>query len=217
MLRHHFIKAAILVVVASAIGCGNSMNAVGVGSSNGGLSVDTNLLKVEAAATQAETTMQQAQVALDGVVQNGKINVPGEVTVSAVVGAQSLTGIAEKLQTALNNLYDKITQPVQKAKDAINQARAQIAATIAKLDPNDAQQASMIAKLQDMLARLDAMESKLSGIYAQLASKIDILVDKVDQLIAKVPTGNPLMIVVLFELQEVRRVIVEFRDKLAAT
>lgn len=218
MMRQLIAKAAVIGLVLSTMACGNAMKATGIGDGLGGLSVDTNQIqKVEQATTQAETSMQQAQLALDEVVKNGKVNVPGEVTVSSEFGAQSLTGIAEKLQTALNKIYDKITLPVQKAKDAINQARAQIAAAIAKLDPNDAQQASMIAKLQEMLTKLDAMESRLAGVYGQLASKIDLLIGKVDELIAKVPTGNPLMIVVLFELQEVRRVIVEFRDKLAAT
>ena len=123
----------------------------------------------------------------------------------------------EKLEKVLNQLYDKITLPVQKAKDVINKARAQIVAALAKLDPANPLHQSAIAKLQEMMARLDGVETRMGGVYDLLATKVDLLIAAVDKLIDRLDTGNPLLLIPMMELQEVRDVIADFRDKLANT
>lgn len=209
------------LVLSLAIGltaCGQGLTGASTGtggaSLGGGTVADIQFDKIEADAAAAELALNEAQAALDNVIKDGRINISGT---SESLEAMSLTGIAEKLEKVLNQLYDKITLPVQKAKDVINKARAQIVAALAKLDPANPLHQSMIAKLQEMMARLDGVEARMGGVYDLLATKVDLLIAAVDKLIDRLDTGNPLLLIPMMELQEVRDVIVDFRDKLANT
>ena len=207
------------LVLSLAIGltaCGQGLTGATSSASRGqvlgGDATDIQMDKIEADALAAEQALSEAQAALDNIIKDGQINVS-----NAQFETESLTGLAEKLEEALNKLYDKITLPMAKAKEVINKARLQIAAALAKLDPANPLHQPMIVKLQEVMAKLDMVESRLGEVYRLLAAKIDLIISKIDMLIARLDTGNPLLLIPLMEMQEIRDVIVAFRDRLAAT
>jgi hypothetical protein len=209
-----------IVGVVLALGltaCGEGMTSVSfVSNGNGSAGVpaaptiDMDSIEVETKA--AEDAMAEAEAALDEALgQSSAASEPNAVSV------QSLTGLPERLEEALNNVYDKITLPVQKAKAMINIARGQLAAVMAKLDPANPAHADAIRQVQEAVRKLDAMEARLTGVYKMLATKIDVVLAALDRVIARLDNGNPLLLIPLMELQELRQVIVDFQTKLANT
>ncbi len=207
---------SVVVVAFGLTACGDGMIGAGtLSSGNGGLGGVTepkvDLAGIERETAAAEIALVEAEAALDSALKSGRIASTGEG-----VSVQSLTGLPERLKEALDKVYDKVTIPVAKAKEMIAKARMQLAVAMAKLDPKNPAHAEMIAKLTEALAKLDGVESRLTGVYKALASKIDVVLAGVDQLIAKV-SGNPLLFLIVMELQEVRQVIVDFQERLANT
>ncbi|MGE0763099.1 MAG: hypothetical protein AB7N80_07470 [Bdellovibrionales bacterium] len=205
------------VVIALALGltaCGQAMNSSTGGSntsSGAGVVPVIEYDKIEAQAVEAESALAEAQAALDDVVKDGRLNISSDS-----VSALSLTGLPEKLEGILNKIYDKLTLPVQKAKDAIAKARVQLVAALAKLDPANPLHTDLIARLTEMMARLDSLEARFGGIYDILADRVNVLIAAVDGLITRLGS-NPLQFILRMELEEVRAVIVAFRDRLANT
>lgn len=224
MKTNQLLKTAAVLAVFSLLttGCGQGMVGAGMGSSGGSMlgGVDQSQLdKIQNHMESAESAMADAQSTLDKLVVGNQLSLSFDgQTKTADVMTQSLTGIPERVRAALDTLYSRLSLPIQAAKLAIEKTRSQIAASMVLLNPNDPNQASMIAKLQDMLAKLDSFEARISGIYKTLASKVDLLIGKLDGLIAKLSASNPLLgLVALSELQGVREALVDFRDKLANT
>lgn len=222
MTRTHFLgHLGIVVAAAGLIGCGAGMtgNSAGgnrdlttitdLGGSGSEPTVDMD--KIETQAALAEEAMAEAEAALEDALAIGSFGANG-----GSLSIQSFTGIAERLEDLLNKLFDKITIPAQKAKEYIQVARAQLVAAMAKLDPNNPAQAALLARLQEAMKKLDELEARVGSMYKLLADKIDLVTQQLDNLIAKLDSGNPLMMILVNELKEIRDVIVAFQQRLAS-
>lgn len=222
-----FKRGTCLLILAAAmlsVGCGQSMSGVGSagsrqGSQGTGELPVIDMAKIEAESVSAEQALAEAEATVNNVIKDGRVNLDlfgsSSGSMDPNFGAQSLTGIAEKLEQLLNKVLVKLQEPIQRAKDMINSARAQLATAMAQLDPSNPAHAEAIRRIQEMMKRLDDMEARLTGVYKLLAQKIDVVLFSIDGLIARLSaSGNPLMFVVVFELQEVRRVLAEFQVKL---
>lgn len=217
MKRHLWGKIVSLVMALGLTACGEGMTGAGfVSSGNGGLDSGgapaINMESIEIETKAAEDAMLEAEDALDMALGTSSVTPdPGGISF------KSLTGLPERLEAALNKVYDKITLPVQKAKDMINKARAQLAAVMINLDPRNPAHADALRQARAAIQKLDGMEARLTGVYRQLAAKIDIVLSALDRLIARLDNGNPLMLIPLMELEELRQVIVDFQTKVANT
>lgn len=217
MKAERILKGVILsALVGLTTGCGQGF--VGFSGTDPQLVIanqELELAKIQSETEAAEVAMTEAQAVIDGILVDGQIRIPESNSLNLNLG--SISGIANKLRAVLDKVYNRLLGATAKAQGMITNARAQIAAAIAKLDPNDPRQAEMIAKLQQMLDRIDELSGRLGVIYDLLADQVNILVDKVDELIVRLDTGSILNTIIVNELKSVREVIVEFRDRLANT
>lgn len=213
----------LFLVVALAVGltaCGQGMKSSQNGSSSSLSSPVNNELpqiefeKIEADTLAAEAALVEAEAAINESV-GPRLQLSSSS--SQVISEKSLTGVPEKLREALNKVYAKLTIPVAKAKEAVEKGRAKLVEQMAKLDPKNPLHIPLIIKITELMAKLDALEGRFGGVYDILASKVDLVVDKLDGLIAKIDLKNPLLWIPLMELQEIKSVVVEFKEKLANT
>lgn len=174
----------------------------------------TQLEKIQSESDAAEAALSEAQKALDGVLVGGNLALPSVPSGSSLGG---ILNVADRLRAILDQAYTKLVAAVGKVTAVLPQVRAKLVDAMNRLDPNDPKQAEMIAKIQEMLNKLDQIEARISGIYDLLASKVDILVGRLDQLIDRLNSNGGLGAILVGEVEAVRDVLAEFRDRLANT
>lgn len=233
-----FVKGVMLVQMVWLVGCGGAMTAVSnVDSFSSGLdsgnqdpipSIDPQFEKAEQTTLTAEQAMMDAESAIENLWKDGRIVVDGEsqsdeppvgaddpIYFPGKVQSKSLTGLPEKLEAKLDQLFLKITDPVRSARSKIADARMQIVVVMGQIDPTLPGAAQMRERLQDMLERLDQLDSRISMVFQRLAAKAQGLLDKVNVLISGASLGsNPLLWIAIWELKEVRDVVQNFILKL---
>jgi hypothetical protein len=205
---------SLLVIGLGLTACGEGMVGRGLGSTKvGGVSISepkVDFEQIDSQTKAAEDALAEANLAIENAVPTSGIFSGG-----GSVSIQSLTGIAEKLEEKLNLLLSKASIPLQKARDILNLARMQVVSAMAKLDPNNPAHLEMIARLEQALAKLDEADARVRSALQLAASKIDIITTQIDALIAKMDPSNPLYLLPIFELEELKRVIIAFQTKLA--
>jgi len=199
-----------------AAGCGDAMNAnhagtTGQGGLGGGTPPEIQFDKIESQVNTTEDALVVAEQSLSGIVQNNLLIIPAQQ-----FGLECILGPGDCLSRILDQVFDKLTIPANKAKEVINQARQQIAIALSQLDPNNPAHQPLIAKLMEASKRLDDLEARIGDVYRKLAAKIDVAIQALDRLASRLNPGNPLHLILLFEIEDVKRAIVEFQKKLAS-
>ena len=157
----NLITGSVLVVfAASLVGCSQGFESQGKITTNGAQAVDisSEMSKAEQANQAALSAITDANNALKDITDaNGNINVGlfSKSSASADVTSQGLlTGIIEKLRPKFEQLFSKVTA----VKAKFTEARALLAAAMAKLDQSNPAHAVMIQEIMGQLAKIDAME-----------------------------------------------------------
>lgn len=163
---------------------------------------------VEESVTSAEDAIAQAEDALNGIFDK-KGNLKSMSAESQEDGFQAQLLISGKIEEAL----DKVRVLLNKIPAAFDLARSKLSDAIAKLDANNPSHQLLIAKMMGLMTKIDQMEAKIGTLKKVLVKKINLVLKKLDAIIAGLNT-NILGSILSFELQDVRQVIVDFRDDL---
>lgn len=188
-----FTGGVLVVVAAGLVGCSQGFESQGKISTNGAQAVDisSEMSKAEEANNAAMTAIAEANNAVKELTDSkGNINVGlfSKSSASADVTTQGLLdGIINKLRPKFDQLFAKVT--AVKAKFA--EARALLAAALAKLDPANPAHAAMIQEIMGQMAKIDSMERTFSASMHQLASKLDLVVMGIEKLVSGVTSFIP--------------------------
>jgi hypothetical protein len=184
--------------------------------SNGSMSDDSTQMDVdtkaaEEAAADAEQALAEAEAALSGLMDsdgNLKIFSAGAGSTESEVQAQFL---AEKLDQVL----DQVIARLQVVPQTFDKARAQLTTLLGKLDANNPAHQAAIDKIMMVMQKLDDTQARVRSLTALVADKIDFVLDKVDALTASLGS-NPITALLLFEVEKVKTVILDFKQALLA-
>lgn len=183
----NLITGSVLVVfAASLVGCSQGFESQGKITTNGAQAVDisSEMSKAEQANQAALSAITDANNALKDITDaNGNINVGlfSKSSASADVTSQGLlTGIIEKLRPKFEQLFSKVTA----VKAKFTEARALLAAAMAKLDQSNPAHAIMIQEIMGQLAKIDAMERTFSASMQQLAGKLDLAIVGLERIVS---------------------------------
>ncbi len=173
--------------------------------------IEINTKAAEEAAADAEQALAEAEAALAELTDsNGELKIfsSGVGSASAEVEAQFVSGkIDEILKLALAKL--------QIVPQTFDTARAKLVDVMSKLDANNPAHKLALDKLTMVMGKLDQAQEKVRVMTLLLADKIDILLAKVDELSARL-ASNPFTSLLLFEVNKVKTVIVNFQTAVRA-
>lgn len=149
---------------------------------------------------ELEASMSEVQAELN------KIDIP-----LLVGGSQSTS---QSIDKKLRSLFDKLVGAVSKVFVKTGELRQRVQERMAKLDPMNPLHIMAIMKLNEALAYLDQLESRLGDQVIALASQFDNLIAKVEKKILDMDQSNPLTWVVMIYWQQIKLVILEYKQKL---
>lgn len=171
------------------------------------IEIDTKA--AEEAAADAEQSLAEAEAAISELLdKNGNLKIFSTSSTSSEVEAQF---IADRLEEVLGRVVEKL-QIVPRTFDV---ARGKLASTLAKLDPNNPLHQKAIDKIMMLMEKLDEVQARVRTVTAMVADKIDFVTQKVDELLARLGT-NPLTLILVFEVERVKAVIVDFKAAIKA-
>lgn len=183
------------------------------------------LTKAEKDVRQAEETMEEADLALEEAEKviasmldkNGNFKIFNQETdilaqASDEIEAQFFLGGA--LKKTLDKALAKVEGVVSHARHSINEARRQIAHSIAQLDPSDPQHARMIHQLTEMLKRLDQADAYISFALEQLLAKMDWAMGQLEKFLSQLNPIARLAVEVL--ILDLKSALYEFRHRLSS-
>lgn len=172
------------------------------------INVDTKA--AEDAAAEAEQALAEAEAAISDLVDS-KGNLKIFSSSSASQSEVEAQFIADKLEEVLDRVLEKLLIVPQ----TFDKARGQLASTLAKLDPNNPLHQKAIDKIMVLMKKLDDVQARVRTVTSMLADKIDFVVDKVDMLLAKLGS-NPLTLILVFEVERVKAVVLDFKASVKA-
>lgn len=127
------------------------------------------------------------------------------------IGAQNALEVLKKLQEA----FDKVLAFLNQVTERLDEARAKLDEAKEWLDPTNPAHAKLIEKLDKMIARLELIENRIDALLGQIVQRVDSVVASLDQYKAKLNPLNPVHVVVLVYVDQVRGKLMDFRQKIA--
>jgi chromosome segregation ATPase len=169
----------------------------------------TKVNQVSVVAELTETALSDATFQIDSLVDSsGSLGLSFS---SSNVGAQSALDVLKKLQEA----FDKVLAFLNQVTEKLDEVRAKLDEAKEWLDPTNPAHAKLIEKLDKMIARLELIEDRIDALLGQIVQRVDTVVSSLDQYKAKLNPLNPVHVVVLVYVDQVRGKLIEFRQKIA--
>lgn len=126
-------------------------------------------------------------------------------------GTQSVLDVLKKLQEA----FDRVLAFLNQVTERLDEARAKLDEAKEWLDPTNPAHAKIIEKLDKLIARLELIENRIDALLGQIVQRVDAVVTSLDQYKAKLNPLNPVHVVVLVYVDQVRGKLMDFRQKIA--
>lgn len=215
-------RSVAVILALSMIGCGQGYKSSQYGTAsaqNLGLGSDGSLdtKPLEAAAADAQVTIDKAQLSLDSVMDKD-----GNVT---LFNKSAITAVFEigKIKQNLMKKLDAVIAKVSAVKAKFNLVRATVVDQIAKLDSTLPGHAAALHALNESLEKLDLIESNFNKGIQFLVSKLDLAIAALDKVseIAQQAAGSvsPILggltgIVADLLIDQIKSVISEFKAKI---
>ena len=126
-------------------------------------------------------------------------------------GTQSVLDVLKKLQEA----FDRVLAFLNQVTERLDEARAKLDEAKEWLDPTNPAHAKIIEKLDKLIARLELIENRIDALLGQIVQRVDAVVTSLDKYKAKLNPLNPVHVIVLVYVDQVRDKLMDFRQKIA--
>jgi len=213
-------------MAVSAIGCGQGFKS---GSNNAGStgaqavtgSIDDQLAKADEAQQEAAVAMNDAQTAVNGLLDsNGNINLLlfTKSSSSQVQTSGVLAGLVNKLKPLFDTAFNKVAAAKQKYDDA----RTALNNALNAINQADPAAADTVAKLKAQLSTLDSAEASFLNSVHLLAGKLTLVSSALDGLVSGVTSFIPGYGAIIgwvldnFVMDDVKNLILDLQTKLLA-
>lgn len=216
------IQAILLALsLLTGMGCQQNFQSRGVQSGANGVGADILSLdsqandvdEVQKVADETEEAVKEASLALSGL-----INSQGDLTLSQEISAKT-TQVAAQAKTSsllsgLTQALDKVVSLIDQAVTRWDEVYKKLEDQKTKLDPSNPAHLVLIAEIDQLLARLQVVEAKMDALIGQLIQRVDDITGKLDQYKARLDPLNPVHLVGLMLVEQVKLSITDFRQKL---
>ncbi|MBK9038493.1 MAG: hypothetical protein IPL83_04900 [Bdellovibrionales bacterium] len=187
---------------------GSDQTSLGDNSPESELPAKVNQVSVVADLT--ETALSDATLQIESLVDS-RGSLLGLNLSSDRTGAQSALDVLKKLQEA----FDRVLAFLDQVTERLDEARAKLDEAKEWLDPTNPAHAKLIEKLDKLIARLELIENRIDALLGQIVQRVDAVVASLDQYKAKLNPLNPVHVVVLVYVDQVRGKLMDFRQKIA--
>ncbi len=199
-------SAIALTLSMTTIGCSGGYESAALGSGAQGAAgevTDTVSKDVES----IDSKLDEVEVSMSEVSQKmGNFNPLDLLTNGTVLSAQE----------QLEKLMDPLVEGVQLVRTKLDEVRVKLNLQLAKLDPNNAQQAAVIDKINLLLDKVDLIEARLKDGLVKLADVISKGESRIETAIGAMSPTNPLTIVVTIAWSNLQPVLDTWQAQLLA-